>query len=128
MPNKQPDLPDHLKFGYDRIIEERAIRERLLAEGHADDWRLFFKISRAYDEAHKNDPSYAETSAAFAAKWAKFHAEKAKHEIKPLTFTIEELRNLAEHYEGANDPVSQAVLTKILSAFPEASDDAVSTE
>lgn len=108
-----------MKFGYAAAVEKEAIRKRLLEEGHPDDFTLYFKVQRAYEEAHKNDPSYAETSRAFAAKWAAVHAKNPRG----ITFTVEELMNLIERYDLANDPISQSILSKLLEALPKDDSD-----
>lgn len=96
----------HLKFGYAKVMETRAIRARLIAEGVTDDWRLHLAVEREYEAAHANDPTYAETSARLRAEAA------ARAFVAVETFTPEELLRIAEHFAGANDPVAQAIARK----------------
>lgn len=113
--NDQFDRPDHLKFGYAAVVEKRAIRERLLADGHPDDFSLHFKIENEYIKAHANDVPFRERQKVWLAK----QAENAAKRPKSALFTVEELENLIERYAGANDPVSVAILGKILEALPD---------
>jgi hypothetical protein len=111
-------LPDHKKFGYATVMEQRAIRERLLAAG-APEFGIEFAVSREYTEAHKNDPTYRERVEAWSARCladqaARFDAGSLE---RPVDFTKAELDFLADHFAGANDPVAQAVLAKIRTAL-----------
>jgi hypothetical protein len=82
------DIPVHLKFGYEAVMEKRAIRKRLLDAGCPDDMLLFFRIEREYEEAHKNDLPFRERQKAWLAR-----QPKAPERI---VFTQEELDNIID--------------------------------
>ena len=98
------ETPIHRKLGYQRMIEIGAHRERIKAATGLSGERLEAAARDAYDEAHRNDPTYRETSAAFAARFPK--------PPPPVLFTPEELALIAERFAGANDPVGQAIERK----------------
>lgn len=86
--------------GYWRMVEERMIRGELEAEGIEP---TVFAVSARVIENHRHDITYRETSRRFG---------KALGRAGAGVFTPEELRFLAAHFEGANDPTAQAILAK----------------
>lgn len=95
-------------FGYAHVMERREIRAHLLARGWSpDDMRLEFRVTKIQDRLNRGH----------AAKWkARQDAWKAAN-CRPAapseSFTREELARLADRFEGANDPVGQAILAKV---------------
>lgn len=62
-------VPIERKFGYDHMIEMNAIRKQLREEDNITDYAtLHFMAVERYTQAHKNDPTYRETSARLAAQ------------------------------------------------------------
>lgn len=99
----------HLRhhFGWQYMVETTYYREQLEAQGETDWTRLFFGSQRAYETAHANDMSMRERQAHFG--FDKLHIRN-----EPPTFTQDELRFLAEHFNGANDPTAADILGKVL--------------
>jgi hypothetical protein len=83
------------------MIETDAIRKRLISEGTTDPFELHFAVVSAYDEAHKNDPTYRERSETFSAK------------TKHTGLSNEEISYLIDRLEGVNDPLGQSALVKL---------------
>lgn len=90
--------PPETKFGYAAVMEKRAIRARLENEG-VTGIALELAIEREYEVAHANDVTYAEKSAARAAR-----AKKA-----PAPFTDDELAAIRDRFKMDNDPASVAI-------------------
>ncbi|MGX7874419.1 hypothetical protein ACVDG5_018155 [Mesorhizobium sp. ORM6] len=100
------DIPDHLRFGYEHRVECDAHRERLIAEGmKPGSIELFFAVSAAYVEAHKNDPSFRERQAAWR--------EKNTTQLVNV-LTVEEIDYLVERLHGANDPIGISATEKLI--------------
>lgn len=86
-------------FGFWRVIEERMIREEMIAEGlDPKSPAGHFEVQRRVTENHKNDHTFREISAAFVAK-----ASPA-----PPDLAIEALRQIAA---GHNDARALAIET-----------------
>lgn len=62
MNRRQYDRPDHLKFGYDHMVEMAQIRAELAAQG-VTGTKLHFAAISQYEKRHTNDPTYAERCA-----------------------------------------------------------------
>ena len=90
------------KFGYWRMVEERMIREELLASGVEP---TVFNISKRVEENHASDVPFREQSSRLRANTPI---------VQSNAFTQEELAFLVEHFTGANDPIAQSVLAKAL--------------
>lgn len=95
------------KFGYWRMVEKRMIRAQIVAEGGDPD--NVFEVSRRVEQNHKHDLSLRE--------WQALHPVKQGPKTSSAYFTDEELMNLLDRYQGANDPVSQSILAKIRGAL-----------
>lgn len=116
--SKPDPIPVHLKFGYERVMEERAIRQRLLDEGHADDFRLHFKVSAAYDKAHENDIPWREKQKVWAEQQRVRAEKEAALHPKHVLFTLDEMLNILARFDGANDVVGQSIMAKVTAALP----------
>lgn len=99
-------------FGYQHAVEMREIRMELRAKGITDPTKLQFAAVDAYIKRHRNDPSFAERQ----AFWRAF-ADPPKSKAH-LSFTLEEVERLVEHFAGANDPVAQSIYQKALASLP----------
>lgn len=119
------ELPEerHLRssFGYWYMLEKRMYRKELLAEGWKEDDPTFdFEISRRREAARAVFMSYADYQrTVLHPRWAQqakieFNEGRSAHIVE---FTKAEMEAIAERFAGVNDPVGQAVLTKILSAL-----------
>lgn len=102
------------KIGYWRSVEKRMIRAQLAKEGWVGDWKddkyIEFEISRRIVENHANDLTLREQQAAVR--------RQRPATVQPSNkFTEEEFERLAEHFAGANDPVSQSILAKAIQAL-----------
>jgi len=65
---------------------------------------LEFRVSRIQERLHKYKPSFRERQAAWLAR---------QPVVKPRpVFTDEELARIADHFQGANDPLAQAIYAK----------------
>lgn len=84
------DRPDHLKFGYDHMVEMAALRTELEAKGFSG-VQLHFEAIRRYEQRHKGDPTYAERCN--ARRVLPYSARP-----DPLRETMEMIR------DGHNDP------------------------
>lgn len=94
--------------GYWQMVEERMIRDQLLADGWPPEKYIGFEISRRVIENHRSDATYREIG----------EARAARQPPRPDTrFTPEELERLLEHFAGANDPVAQSILAKALAGL-----------
>ena len=111
-------LPDHMKFGYERVLEERAIRARLIAEGHDDNAWLIMTIAREVEKAHANDIPWRDKQRIWAADQAVRSAREAAMKPQPTLFTVEEMLNILARFDGANDLIGQSILTKVTAALP----------
>lgn len=101
------DIPDHLKFGYDAMIEKAEIRRELEAKGMYG-WALFYAVQDEYMERHKDDPTYAETSKAFALK-----ARENPIPAIALSFSEEERLYLRDVFKDANHPVARQIYERL---------------
>lgn len=100
------DLPDHLRFGYEHRKECEEHRARLIAEGmEPGSIELHFAVVAAYDDAHKNDPTFRERQAAWREK-------NTTQLINVLT--VEEIEYLVERLSGANDPIGISASEKLI--------------
>ncbi|RVC71319.1 hypothetical protein EN759_00450 [Mesorhizobium sp. M00.F.Ca.ET.038.03.1.1] len=100
------DVPENRKFGYEHRLECDAIRARLIAEGMAPgSIELHFAVVRAYEDAHKNDPTFRERQAAWR--------EKNTTELINL-LSVEEIDYLVERLSGVNDPIGTEALRKLI--------------
>ncbi|QPC91480.1 hypothetical protein [Mesorhizobium sp. INR15] len=99
-------VPEHLKFGYQRNKECDEHRARLIAEGmEVGSVQLHFAVVAAYDEAHKNDPTFRERLAAWREK-------NTTQVINVLS--VEEIDYLVERLHGANDPLGVSASEKLV--------------
>lgn len=94
----------HLRnaFGYWRMVEKRMIRAQITAEGGDPD--AFQAVSRRVDANHKDDPSLRERQKAQGLLVRRAGSTQ---------LTGEELQFLADHFEGANDPLALEILRKV---------------
>ncbi len=107
------DKPHRGRVGYWRLVEERMIRAQLEKEGWESDWKdgrlIYFEISNRIAQNHRNDVTFREQQELLR----KYRPAKPGS----VAFTEEEFERLAEHFAGANDPVSQSILIKALDAI-----------
>jgi hypothetical protein len=96
------------RTGYWRMVEERMVRDQLIAEGWPAEKYMGFEISRRVIANHKNDATYREIGEARAAR------QPPRVDTR---FSPEELERLIEHFAGANDPVAQSILAKALAGL-----------
>lgn len=68
--------------------------------------RLESRIDRIQARLHRHRPSYKERQAAWRAR------QRPADPPRPEPFTAEELAHIAEHFEGANDPLAQSIWRK----------------
>jgi hypothetical protein len=105
------DVPDHLKFGYAHMIETKAIRSRLISEGHdPEDPTLCFAVSKAYTEAHKDDLTFSQRQDLARWKGAKWVSPHPK--APAPKFTNEEMKMIADRFFASNDPMGQTIYDK----------------
>jgi hypothetical protein len=97
--------PIHLKFEYAASVEKNAIRAHLVTQKVWKAAELEFEVTRQYEAAHRNDPSYAETSARIAAK--------AGPAPRAMGITVAEAVYLANKLRGVNDPDGCAILCRL---------------
>jgi len=100
------------KIGYWRMVEERMIRAELEAEGWTGgDWKdgryIGFEISRRVMENHKNDPTLREMQEAARA------AQPVTIRVPDIAFSMEELLDMREKYEGSNTEIGQGIHAKV---------------
>ena len=88
---KRQDRPDHMKFGYDHMLEMRDIEAELRARG-VTGVALHFQAVARYEEIHKNDPSYRERQ----TKWLATQVASTPDDL--FRKALEEIR------DGHNDP------------------------
>lgn len=105
--------PGGKPFGWADQEEKAAIRARLLAEGHADDHRLIFAISREQERLAAGRLTYRQRidlARWLGLKWVTPHPS----DLRPrIDFTDDELAYLAERLDRVNDPKGRAILEKI---------------
>lgn len=99
------------KLGYWRMVEERMVRAELEAagwtpppskfEGLDAQTQIDFEVTRRIGENHRSDATYAEISAAAAARMTR--------SALPPRFSREQLSRLVELHADANDPVTASV-------------------
>lgn len=94
-------------FGYAHVMERQAIREHLQARGLAGA-ELEFRVVRIQERLHRSKPTFRDRQAAWLARQPK--------SLPAVRFTEEELARIAEHFQGANDPVAQAIHMKAVRA------------
>lgn len=93
-------------FGYGVVRFKAEVERRAISRG-MDRWRAFFYASRVYERAMKYKPSFGDYCQAMSVKRAAA--------AKPNTsFTREELEMIADRFQHANDPVGQAIHSKII--------------
>lgn len=105
------DDQKHLRncFGYWDMVEKRMVRAQLIAEGHNPESPLFGAEMNARIAAnHALDVSYRDTSRALLNA-----AQPAPPTLSPTEWAF-----LAEHFQGANHPIAQAILAKALARLP----------
>lgn len=94
-------------FGYAHVMERREIRAHLLKRGwEPNDIRLEFRVSdiqMRLNRGHK---------AKWEARQAAWRAANSGTRTAPVIFSPEELAYIAERFEAANDPISQAIYAK----------------
>jgi hypothetical protein len=73
--------------------------------------RLEFRVTAIQQRLHKYDKTYRELQALYALQ------PKNNQPSKDDRFNREELERLIEHFEGANDPIGQAIATKAKAAL-----------
>lgn len=93
------------KLGYWRMVEERMVRGEIEAEG--GDPTNIFEISRRITENHKNDPTFREQQEAQRA------ARPVRIAVPDITFSMEELLDMREKYEGSNTEIGQGIRAKV---------------
>lgn len=114
-------IPDHMKFGYQAMVEKDAIRARLIEEGmDPADIRFTFAIASEYEKAHANDLSYGEKQQLWLASQRKPATDAV------VTLTEAELRYLVEHLTGVNDEDGWNCLNKFSAALAKLVPQAVS--
>ena len=100
------------------IEEMRGHRERLISEGVTDPTKLHFAVADAYVEAHRGQETYREYQArVLNPRWEAASAARRKVEGASVMFTPAELALLAEHFDGANDPIAVSILEKVRAAL-----------
>jgi hypothetical protein len=67
-------------------------------------------VTRIQQRLHRNKPTLRERQAAW-------HARQPKTPGASLSFTWEELERIAEHFAGANDPVTASIAAKAQEAL-----------
>lgn len=100
-------------FGWAHEEERRAIRARLLAEGHPDDHRMIFAISREQERiaaTRLTTRQRQDLARWLGLKWVTPHPSDVR---RHLNFTDAELAYLADRLAGVNDPEGAAILAKI---------------
>lgn len=104
------------KFGYWNMVERRMIRAQLEAEGIEPDE---FEIGKRIVANHAGDATYREIGDAWRAECEARarDAFAAGLSVRSIGLTRSELEFLAEHFDGANDPVAAAVLEKVRAAL-----------
>jgi hypothetical protein len=113
---RKDDLPDHKKFGYDRILEDIAIEEELIASGKfkKGDPMMIFAVSRQHIENHKNDLTFSQRQ-----DLARYNGEKwvtpnpDPNPPKQAFLTTDEIGYLIEYLNGANHPTGMDILEKL---------------
>lgn len=98
--------PDHMKLGYDHMVEMHGIEDALRADG-VTGVQLHFAAIRTYEALHKNDPSYRERQdAARGERWVGSASILSPADL--MWKALEEIR------DGHNDPraLARAVLEK----------------
>jgi len=118
---------DHSKpFGWAHHTRREKIRQRLLAEGYADDHTLIFAVSRAETEAARDRLTFRQKQD--LARWIglKWVARQMPHAAAPVgasdEFTADELAFLVEKLAGVNDPRGLSALKRaefLLSRLPQ---------
>lgn len=115
------DEEKHLRntFGYWHMVEKRMIREQLIAEGHNPaDVKFGFLVQDKYQENHKNDISLRDAQALKRDMWQSAVDTLGWWNIpSSVKLSREELQFLADHFDGANDPIAQAILQKVKSVL-----------
>lgn len=107
---KELDLPDHLKFGYQTMVEKAAIRERLIAQGmDPESPELRFAVERAWEKDMEAKPTFRERQ----EHWQFENNCRAFKNRKPPPLTVAELDYLIERLAGINDPEGQRLRAKL---------------
>jgi hypothetical protein len=72
--------------------------------------RVQDRVRRIQDRIHKYDKTFAQRS----REWREEQQRRAAEERNrtEVTFTREELERIAEHFSGANDPVTAGIAEK----------------
>jgi hypothetical protein len=102
-------------FGWTHHKERAIIREHLKRRGRWNDARDEFLVTSIQQRLHRYDKRYRELQ--------ELHA-KARPPVSgaSLGFTWEELERIAEHFAGANDPVTINIATKAKLALDQRND------
>lgn len=89
-------------FGWAHNMESRAIRDHLIARGESRDYALYFRIikirMRLQRDYHRRKPPIG--------------ARRIVTRARIPEFTREELEMIAARFDGANDPIGQAIERK----------------
>jgi hypothetical protein len=110
--------PPGKPFGYAYLEETTRIEDhvrRRMGYPRLDDPQLRARVDRIRYRLHK----YDETFAVRSKRWAEEQRERWRRECNRMDVTLEreELERLIEHFEGANDPIGQAIATKAKAAL-----------
>lgn len=85
-------------------IEDHVLR-RIRYRLPVNDMRVQDRVRRIQDRLHK----YDETFAVRSRRWREEQERTWRDRGGPIEFNRQELERLAEHFEGANDPVSAEI-------------------
>lgn len=111
-------LPDG-QMAYDPSMTERDHNEMIAG---MEDWML----AEGYDAltAHMRASELKRQAMEKRERWGEWQRRvlfprwaAQSDGSKRLLFTCEELQFLAEHFDGANDPMAQSILAKVKSSF-----------
>lgn len=106
--------PGYGKLGFEKLVFERRAREWYRAAGMSD-LEAHFEASAAYWRWHATTIPYREVCRRRSIR-SEAEAEnrwRSGEGTRPTGFTKPELEFLADHFEGANDPIAAAIWAKV---------------
>jgi len=100
------------KFGYDHMVEMRAIEAQL---SHLPEIERYFAAIKEYQRRHANDPTYRERIEAARARGEKWvsPAKTTTSRPSPPSLTADEIGYLLERLVGVNDPLGASAAAKL---------------
>jgi hypothetical protein len=100
-------------FGYEYSMDMQAIEDQMQAAGwDRKDVRFTFEAGKRYQASKANDLTFKQRQD--LAKWLGLAWAGGAGSSRPASFTADELAYIADRLAGANDPIGQAVLGKIV--------------